>query len=523
MTDQGIEEPEGSPPELQGRSASGARLMAELRQANTRAERAERELQRTRQGASYVVGALLVQAAKDPRRLVLLPRDLWRVWRLRKARRTAGRSIAPGVQPREILDRDATRLLLPRLSAVPAGRRLTIAGALSAATAREWGPYAAVSMALPQDGTALIEAIDPDIVVIDSAAALPGETWSHLGNPAAIDRLLAAGAMVDAAHALGRPVVLLRMTPPSHTAFLADLAGRCDLVVDGPGSTRVSPWHPGIDPLAWAAMTPDANGLLVPPPGESRPAAHLSQLLFSASINPVTVDPAAPVDVAWARALAQTSAGVADPAIVSSRTLGAGRTSVGLLASGRRVLSGGDADLDTLLARRPDALTAALITSDPQALVEAARRGPTPLTATEHRAALAAVLLAASAPVQLTRLAERLGIAARPRSCWDVALVADADLDVDRILSQSWRPREVITDATITARAHQALDEAGIDVVERPLGRDVDPARLGLTSTYVAHQVDLHQPHDILDLLSGALLGQPTPAHPTDARMMRSR
>ena len=131
----------------------------------------------------------------------LLPRDLWRVWRLRKARRTTGRSIAPGVQPREILDRDATRLLLPRLSAVPAGRRLTIAGALSAATAREWGPYAAVSMALPQDGTALIEAIDPDIVVIDSAAALPGETWSHLGNPAAIDRLLAAGAMVDAAAA----------------------------------------------------------------------------------------------------------------------------------------------------------------------------------------------------------------------------------------------------------------------------------------------------------------------------------
>lgn len=523
MTEHGIEGQPDSPSAPQGRSASGAQLVAELRQANTRAERAERELQRTRQGASYVVGSLLVQAAKDPRRLVLLPRDLWRVWRLRKARRTTGRSSAPGVQPREILDREATRLLMPRLTTVPAGHRLTIAGALSAATAREWGPYAAVSAALPHDGAALIEAIDPDIVVIDSAAALPGEAWSHLGNPAAIDRLLAAGAMVDAAHALGRPVVLLRMTSPSHTAFLADLAARCDLVVDGPGSTRVSAWHPGIDPLAWAALTPDAHGLLVPPPGESRPAAHLSQLLFAASNNPVTVDPAAPVDVAWARAITRSSAGVADPAIVSPRTLGAGRTSVGLLASGRRVLSGGDTDLETLLARRPDALTAALITPDTQALMEAAQRGPTPLNATEHRAALAAVLLAASAPVQLTRLAERLGIAARPRSCWDVAIVADADLDVDHVLSQSWRPREVITDTTIAPRAHQALEEAGIAVIELPPGQDVDPARLGLTSAFVAHQVDLRQSHDILDLLAGALLGQPAPAHPTDARMLRSR
>lgn len=516
-----------APPAESGRSASGARLMAELRQATARADRAERELQRTQQSAGYVVGSLLVRAAKDPRRLVLLPRDLWRVWRLRKSRRGAVRAAPRTARPREILDLDATRLLLPRLTAVPAGRRLTIVGALASATAREWAPYAAVSSALPQDAAALVEAVDPDIVVIDTSAALQGEAWAHLGNPAAVDRMVAAAELIDAAQALGRPVVMLRMTPPSHTAFLDDLAQRCDLVVDGPGSSRRSPWHPGIDPLTWASFAPpgegaaDSSGLLVLPPEASESAAsqRLELALREASPRAVSLDLSAPIDLAWSRVLQDTSAAICSPAIVPARLLGAGRTTLGLLASGRRVLSGGDDDLKTLLARRPAATTAALITGDHSALIDTVRRGATPLTPDEHRAALAAILIAASAPVQLTRLAERLSLSSRPRACWDVALLAEADVDPDRVLRQSWRPRELLVVGDLSDRTRDALAAEGIDVVPLAAGEDQDLSRRGLASPYVARQVDLADPHDMVDLLAQTLLGQPPRPHPNDARM----
>lgn len=512
---------EDAPPPDAGRSASGARLMAELRQANARADRAERELQRTRQGAAYVVGSLLVRAAKDPRRLVLLPRDLWRVWRLRKGRRAAVTSGVPKARPREVLDLDATRLLLPRLAAVPTGRRLSIAGIVSRATAREWSAYAAVSPALPQDAAALVEALDPDIVIIDTSAALPGEAWAHLGNPAAVDRMIAASELVDAAQALGRPVVMLRMTPPSHTAFLDDLAERCDLVVDGPGASRRSAWHPGIDVLAWASSPPAVAGLLVPPEeaGWSPASRRLQALLREASSRPISPDPAADDESAWARALAETSAGIGSPSIVPSRLLGAGRVTVGLLASGRRVLSGGDDDLQTLLARRPAAASAAVISPDAAALLDLARRGATPLTPDEHRAAMAAVLIAASAPVQLTRLAERLSIPSRPRACWDVALAADDGLDPDRVLRQSWRPREVLITEDLPSRARDALAEEGIAVIRIGPGDLHDPTRLAIASPYLARQVDLANPHDVVDLLAQSLLGQAPRPHPTDARI----
>lgn len=512
---------EDTPPADSGRSASGARLMAELRQANARAERAERELQRTKQGAPYVVGSLLVRAAKDPRRLLLLPRDLWRVWALRKGRRAAVATRPSTARQRDILDLDATRLLLPRLASVPAGRRLSIAGAMSRATAREWASCAAVSPALPHDAAALVEAVDPDIVIIDTSAALPGEAWSHLGNPAAVDRMVAASELVDAAQALGRPVVMLRMTSPSHTAFLNDLAERCDLVVDGPGARRISAWHPGIDVIAWASAPASGSGLLVAPEDGAASAAsrRLQGLLRDASSHAVALDPSASDETAWTRALGQTSAGIASPAIVPSRLLGAGRLTVGLLASGRRVLSGGDHDLEALLARRPAAMSAAVITPDTAALLDLARRAPEPLTSDEHRAALAAILIAASAPVQLTRLAERLAIATRPRACWDVALVSDGDVDPDRVLRQSWRPREVLISEDLTDRGRDALVAEGIDVIKVGADELGDPARLGLASPYLARQVDLTAPHDIVDLLAQTLLGQPPRPHLTDARM----
>jgi hypothetical protein len=369
-----------------------------LRQAQARADRAERELDRTKRSAAYVVGDLFVRAAKDPRRLLMLPRDLWRTWRLRRSRRAAPKP-AGHARTREVLDLDAARLLVPRIAAVAPGRGLSIAGAIASATARGWVPYAAVSPALPHEAAALVEAIDPDVVVIDTSAALPGQAWSHLGDPAAVDRLLAAGALDDAAHALGRPAVLLRMTSPAHTAYLDALARRCDLVVDGPGAARRSPWHPGVDPLAEAVL-PEAAALLI----TSTPSAPTDEIARDAARS-LRIDPALPPDVGWSRALAASTGLLAEP--VTAGLLGAGLDSVSALAAGRRVLAPGDTDLARMLSPWEAARTAVATSSRPEELAEIARRGPVPLTADEHRATFAAILLAAAAPVQLTVLAER--------------------------------------------------------------------------------------------------------------------
>lgn len=501
------------------RDIGGAHLVAELRQAQARADRAEREVARTRQSAAYVVGDLMVRAAKEPRRLLTLPRDLWRVWRMRRHRRPAPRPTAASpARTREAVDRDATRLLVPRIASVPPGRGLSIAGALSHETVRAWSPYAAVSAALPHEAAALVEAIDPDIVVIDTSAALPGQAWSHLGDPAAVDRLLAAGALVDAAHALGRPVVLLRMTPPSHTAFLDGLAERCDLVVDGPGSSRRHPWHPGIDPLdrVPAASAPS----LLYAVREGRDDGD-TRAIAAAAMRTTRIDPSLPEDVAWHRALSAATGVLVET--TRPGLMGAASPGLCALASGRRLFAPGDHDLADMLEAWPAAGDALLAHADLTALVAAASRGPDALSPGEHHAAFAAILLDASAPVQLTGLCQRLGLPARPRACWDIALVADADIDPARVIAQAWRPREVITDSTIGDRARTALHDAGIEVIVAEGGEDLDIARLGVASPYVASHVDVRDPHDLLNLLAASLLGQGPLIHPNDARLVCMR
>lgn len=513
----GVEEmsPDAEPGAPAEREASGTRIMAQLREAQARADRAERELERTRRTAAYVVGDLCVRAAKDPRRLPTLPRDVWRTWRLRRARRAAPRATSSPARTREIIDLDAARLLVPRMATVPAGRGLSIAGALGSATRRAWAPYAAVSPALPHEAAAVVETLDPDIVVIDTSASVVGEDWSHLGDPAAADRMLAAGALVDAAHALGRPVVLLRMTPPSHTAFLDSLARRCDHVVDGPGAARRTPWHPGVDPLASVPL-PHQPALLTI--DRADPATTLVDAVNEAAAHHHRIDPTLPTDVAWSRALASASGLLARP--VSASILGASVPSVAALAAGRRVLAPGDEDLDRLLSVRPRARGAAYTGVDVSILADWAAAGPMPLDPEQHRAAFAAVLLGAAAPVQLTHLAQDLGIPSRPRALWDVALIIDGDLDPDRVIEQSWRPRELVVSSPVSDRARSALSDAGISLMPTGAGERIDPALLGLASPFLVHQADLRDPHDVLDLLAAHLLGQPASSHPTDARIV---
>lgn len=479
--------------------------LAAVRQAVQRAERAEQRLIRTRQSAAYVVGTLLVQAARSPRRLLRLPIDLWRSWRnlrLRHRHRPTTHSI---VTTSRRIDHDAVRVLLPRITTTPTIGSLSIVGALSDATARAWSPYAAVSAALPHEAAGLVYAIDPDVVVIDTSASLPGESWSHLGDPAGPDRLVAAGALVDAAHDMGRPVVLLRMTPPSHSVFLNRLAARCDHVVDGPGSAPLAPWHPGIDPLNTVPTAPTLGLLLAG--GD----VHSGADLHAAAAAPRVVhpDPTLPAHLSWRDALADSTGVLLEP--TRRGLMGATPRALSALAAGRRVLAPGDNDLAEVLRTRPEALSAHVAVHDVATLVAAAGAGPEPLSASEHHAALASIVLEASAPVQLTRLARSLGNESRPRSCWDIALIASADLDPADVLAQSWRPREVVVSTPLSDRARAALEESGIDVVIAPSSDKSSLLRLGLLSPYVASGIALRDPHDLLDLLTSTLMARIPP------------
>ncbi len=519
-----------APPEAPARNQV-ARLQHDLRRAEARAERAERALDRAERSASYVVGNLLVNAAKSPKRLLTLPRDLWRIWRLRRSRRsTPPSSTGPRGRRDDILDLDAPRLLIPRTSVAAAAQgSLAIAGALSHRTMLAWQPYAAVSSALPHEGPALVEAVDADIVVIDTAAALPGETWEYLGNPAAVDRLRAASALVDAAHAQGRPVVLLRSTSPTHTVFFTELAQRCDLVVDGPGSTRDNPWHPGIDPAAWqfgevprdAGAFVDWQGPAGTPLERDIRAAALAELGDRAVRSP---DPRLHRSLAMRNAVSATTYGLGDPMWVTGATLGAAPVTLGLLASGRRIVTGHDADLSALLRTEGDARGAALFTEGTEGLAEAIDQAGRPMSDPQRRAVLRAIMLGASAPVQLSVLADRLDIEARPRSVWDVALVVGDDPDIDQILLQTWRPREIVTRMPLTDRANALLRDEGIDTTPLPdeVLRDRTLLSMAVTTPYIARQVDLEDPHGILDLLVERLADLPTLPRQNDSALWRT-
>ncbi len=530
MTEGPVDELSAPPPESGSRNQV-ARLQHDLRRAEARAERAERALARAERSASYVVGNLLVNAAKSPKRLLTLPRDLWRIWRLRRSRRSAPPSVAaPRGRRDDVLDLDAPRLLIPRTSVAAAAQgSLAIAGALSHRTMLAWQPYAAVSSALPHEGPALIEAVDADIVVIDTAAALPGETWEYLGSPAAVDRLRAAAALVDAAHAQGRPVVLLRSTSPTHTVFLSELAQRCDLVVDGPGSLREDPWHPGIDPAAWQfAETPRGGGAFVDWQGPAgTPVERDMRAAALAAIDDRAVhspDPRLHRSVALRHAVDASTYGLSDPMWVADDLVGAHAVTLGLLASGRRVVTGHDADLDGLLRTQEAARGSAIFTEGVDTVGEALTQATRAMSDQQRRAVLRAIMLHASAPVQLSNLADRLDIESRPRSVWDVALVVGDNPDVDQILLQSWRPREIVTRTPLPDRAVDMLTDENIVVTALPdeVLRNRTLLNMAVTTPYIARQVDLEDPDGILDLLVERLANLPTLPRQSDSTLWRT-
>lgn len=132
---------------------------------------------------------------------------------------------------------------------------------------------------------------------------------------------------------------------------------------------------------------------------------------------------------------------------------------------------------------------------------------------------LRAMVLRDSVPVRLGFLAGQLGLPVRPEAVWDVTAVFDT-LDVDAILSQRWRPREVLaaaaTDAQRDAFAAERISLVTIPGLE---SLDDDDVAQAASSPLVAIGVRADDPQGILDLLSQAVTGPDGTASAGTARM----
>lgn len=476
-------------PDESGRLAQvageNARLTVELRQALARAQFAEAETARLRGSTKFQVGDLLVQAARHPRRLIALPRDLLRLYRLRRHRRTQPGSqevTSPGRIRRSDLRNDsAARLLLPRLSErtdIP----LSIAGAVDALTADHWRCCAAVTSVLPHDAAMLTAEADPDIVVIDTSSSAPLGTWSHLGNPAATDRAVAATEMIDAAKGNGRPVVLMRSDHDN--PGLDAIAARCDLVVGLPGSAIDDAWIPGIDlgvvsrirphSLAGQSATPRPSGVSIHAFCYSRQDRQIEgawrDMIDSSGRTQTLVDERAPEVSARLNAMMDSGV-VALHARAGNRVVGAPSVALTALACGLALVSPEDSDLQAILDVPGDAREFGWFTY-PAGDVAAAQTALDDAISFTGMAAPAqwqvwrSLFLRGSTPASWAEMTRRLELSVRPLAVRDVAVcVLDLAIDFDDIAKslerQVLRPREVIVSHDQAQHVRQSLHRHG--------------------------------------------------------------
>lgn len=535
----------GEPPaseRLTKLAGENARLRSEIRQTLARAQRAEADAIRVRGSTKFQVGDLLVKAARQPKRLLLLPRDLLRLYRLRGHRRTqpdnATQDTGLGRARRsDYTDEIAARLLLPRIAEQP-HRPLSIAGALDPLTAAQWRHIAAVTPVLPHDAATLIHDVDPDIVVIDTAAAGPNGSWSHLGDPAATDRALAARDLITAAKGNGRPIMLVRSV--SDSAGFDSIAASCDLVVGLPGSRELHPWQPGFDLGAVVRVDPslvrDASPQRTPAP--SLPSETPSGVLIVDAAHGIDSDEAAgqtpagatlvsPTAAAWSTLLdakqipltridqtappvTAVEAAVRDSAVVALLTNRRDDSVAGsvlallTLATGRHLVTPDDTRLRTILGLSADADTRPLgwfpyssgdLSSARLALDEAVSTPQPNLLA--RWTVWRAIFQRASAAVAWKDAVTRLGLGAEPSSVHRVALLITDPQPGDHALKAlatavggDHSPvHEIVCDHRHTKRIQSALGQdrsRSVEVIG--ISMDTEPTTHQATSQDAYHR-----------------------------------
>ena len=268
--DRGIQDPgavAGQPGEAAGTAQAGValerdRLARALRNTQHELVGVQEKLLVLERSTSLEVGRAVVGVARRPLRDgARLPRDLYRLWRDRSGAAQARRQGADapdraGAALTSLQDRGGPGLGDRWLAAfttpgesLDGPGRLVITGALTALSCATIEPDAIAAPLLPHDADFVLEGTGADLVLIETAAMLPGSGWAYAGDPAATDRGRRLAALVSLARSLGKPVVLLRNAPSHLAAGLDWLAASCDAVIDGDLGVQLARFNPiGLDP-----------------------------------------------------------------------------------------------------------------------------------------------------------------------------------------------------------------------------------------------------------------------------------
>jgi hypothetical protein len=245
-----------------GISLERDRLARALRSTQHELVGVQEKLLALERSISLEVGRAVVGVARRPwRQGARLPIDLYRLWRERGGAAMARRNAADapdriGTALTSLQDRGGPGLgdrwlaafTTPGESADGPGR-LVITGALTALSCATLAPDAIVAPLLPHDADFVLEGTGADLVLIETAAMLPGSGWAYAGDPAATDRGRRLAALVSLARSLGKPVVLLRNAGWHPARGLDWLTASCDAVIDGDLGVQLARFNPiGLDP-----------------------------------------------------------------------------------------------------------------------------------------------------------------------------------------------------------------------------------------------------------------------------------
>ncbi len=202
-----------------GLAAERERLSRQLRDTRVQLAMTQTRLSALEQSSTMKFGRTIANAAKKPwPRGALLPRDLYKLWRLRGAPKSGAQNAANALAQAELADLrgnggrflsaltppGALSLADPALALAGVAVNtsgLVVTGAISALGCATIAPDAVVHPLLPHDADIVVEATGADLVLIQASALLPGEPWAYATDPSAADR--GAPARPDDRHGPG--------------------------------------------------------------------------------------------------------------------------------------------------------------------------------------------------------------------------------------------------------------------------------------------------------------------------------
>ncbi len=442
------------------------RLKRQLREATERSTALE-------SSASYRLGHLAVDAARQTRRVVRRLPDVIRVGgrplkQNAPGRAVKGRSAAEAIDAwHESIRYEPERLHLAyRNDSAGQRTRLVIAGLIRDQTAASLAPDADIHRLLPNDALLSLERADPDFLLIETGAFGAGQPWAYTASATAVDRDRTLLEVLALAHRLGRPSVLWKSQAVPEPVGIALFEPRFDLVL-GPAD-----WDPGVQLAVFngAGLDPQRSGapLFVgawDPRARRGDAERLLGVLaagVAAGLEILVDEHSLAGPEAFPEMLRPAIRGTLDPSVAAGRYRsrrvvisdpngpgGLGRA-LEALACGARIVAPPSDQL-----RRVGGEQATLVgRGDDAAAAIRSANAREPLGETDLRRAGRQIFQAHAVPVALAKVSGLLGLAVDPLRSRAIAILLggltreSAPAVADALRAQTQRPHEVIVPAT---------------------------------------------------------------------------